>query len=484
LENFTNNAGAGGFNGRLEHDLTGRDRLTLYLRSNRNHFLVPNDPRQQLAGQRQDRLTQETAWQAHYQHVFSPRTLAAVRGLLRDLRAELWSNPQSIPVYVDQQRGLREGAVIGSITVESERHTLEFGGDVRFGRVRESFLLADPEELPDFDIEFNGRERSTETSAFFQDNMRIGNFAANLGLRLDHYRLLIEDNALSPRFAFSYYVPEADLVLRASYDRIFQPPPVENLLLSSAAEQLDIDDLEDAIPVPASRANFFEVGLRKPLWNVLRVDISHYWRTFRNYLDDDVFLNTGLSLPITFDTARISGTEVRLELPRWNRVSSTISYSNMVGRAGSPVTGGLFVEGSEADELRNVIEHFAISQDQRNTVAAMARVQVHPRVWVMGGLRFGSGLPVELEEEDLGDQEIPEAIHDQVNFEQGRIRPNFSLNLSTGIRLWEEDGRWVSTQVDLRNATDRLNVINFSGLFSGTALAAGRQVTLQVKVGF
>jgi hypothetical protein len=36
----------------------------------------------------------------------------------------------------------------------------------------------------------------------------------------------------------------------------------------------------------------------------------------------------------------------------------------------------------------------------------------------------------------------------------------------------------------VRNVSDRINVINFSGLFSGTALAPGRQITLQTRIRF
>ena len=494
LENFTNHGNAGGFNVRVDQDLTNSDRLSLYLRSNRARFLVPNDLVQQAAGQRQDRSTSETSGQIHYQHTFSSRALGSVRGMVRDLTAKLWSNTLSTPVFVEQDRGFREGAVIGSVTVESERHTLKFGGDLRLTNIREGFRFAEPDELPDFDVDFTGSKRSTEASAFIQDHVRLGNFAAAVGLRLDHYRLLIKDTALSPRIALSYYIPGADLMLRATYDRIFQPPPMENLLLSSAAGSLDLDDAE-VLNVPASRANFFEVGFRKPIGNRLRLDASHYWRTFRNYIDDDVFLNTGLSFPITFDTARIEGTEVRLEMPRWRGLSSFVSYSNMHGTATSPVTGGLFLEGSEADELRDVVERFPITQDQRNTLAAQVRVEPHQRVWFTTGVRYGSGLPVELEDDDDEDEEddddddddgqmIPPSILDKVDLVRGRVRPNFSLDFAGGVRLWQRDSRSLSLQFDMRNATDRLNVINFSGLFSGTALAPGRQMTFQVKMRF
>ena len=491
LENFTNEGSSGGFNTRLERDISDRDRLTFYLRSNRTNFLVPNDLVQQAAGQRQDRRTSETAGQIHYQRTISSRALGSVRGMVRDLTSELWSNALSTPVYVLQDRGFREGAVIADLTVEGEGHTLKLGGDLRLNDIREHFRLAEPDELPELDLDFRDTERSAEVGLFAQDHIRLGNFAANVGLRFDRYSLLVEDNAFSPRVALSYYVAPADLQLYASYDRIFQPPPIENLLLSSGAAGLGLDEVEDALPVPASRANFYEVGLRKPLGGAAYLDAKHYWRTFRNYLDDDVFLNTGISFPITFDTARIEGTEVRLEMPRWKGVSSFVSYSNMQGGASSPVTGGLFIEGGEAEELREVVEHFPITQDQRNTVAAQVRFEPHRRVWFSVGGRYGSGLPVELEDEEGDDDEdddgaeaqpIPREILDKVDFERRRIRPNLSLDFSAGARVWEKVQRSLTLQFDLRNAADRLNVINFSGLFSGTAIAPGRQATVQLKL--
>ena len=50
--------------------------------------------------------------------------------------------------------------------------------------------------------------------------------------------------------------------------------------------------------------------------------------------------------------------------------------------------------------------------------------------------------------------------------------------------MWQQASRSAVLQFDMRNATDRLNVINFSGLFSGTALAPGRQIGLQLKMRF
>ena len=71
-----------------------------------------------------------------------------------------------------------------------------------------------------------------------------------------------------------------------------------------------------------------------------------------------------------------------------------------------------------------------------------------------------------------------------MNFARSRVHPNLSLDFSVGSRVWERGSKSATLQFDLRNATNRLNVINFSGLFSGTALAPGRQATVQLRVRF
>ena len=500
LENFTNKGSSAGLFARWEQDFGDRDRLTLYGRSNRVGFLVPNDLAQQAAGQRQDRRGAETTGQAHYQRTLSSSWLLSARGMARDVSARLWSNPLATPVWVDQDRGIREAVGSTVLTWQGERQTVKLGGDVRTANVREQFQFAEADEFPEIDVDFRARARSTEYSFFVQDQIRLGALSLNAGLRFDAYDFLISDSAFSPRLAASYYWDAAGLQVRAAYDRMFQTPPLENLLLSSSASALQFEGVDDVIPVPPSRADFFEVGIRKTVGGVLRLDVTHYWRELDEYFDDDVFLNTGIGFPISFSEASIEGTEVRLEMPRWGRLSSYASWSNMHGVASSPVTGGLFVEGGEAEELRDVRATFPITQDQRNTVSAMLRYQWHPRLATSLRARYGSGLPVELEDDDDDDDDgggggdevgesieadsIPDAILRRVNFARGRVRPNFSLDFSAEATLWRGAQRSLRLQLDAVNLTNRLNVINFSGLFSGTALAPTRMLSVDLRAQF
>ena len=57
-------------------------------------------------------------------------------------------------------------------------------------------------------------------------------------------------------------------------------------------------DFSDVVrlPVPASRGHFFEAGLSKSLAGRLRLDASLFTRRMTDVADDDLLLNTGVSL--------------------------------------------------------------------------------------------------------------------------------------------------------------------------------------------
>ena len=75
-------------------------------------------------------------------------------------------------------------------------------------------------------------------------------------------------------------------------------------------------------------------------------------------------------------------------------------------------------------------------------------------------------------------------ILSRVNFDRGRVRPNFSLNAAAGVELYRKESRVLTMQVAADNLTDRVNVLNFAGLFSGTAVAATRSATAHLRFAF
>jgi hypothetical protein len=128
-----------------------------------------------------------------------------------------------------------------------------------------------------------------------------------------------------------------------------------------------------------------------------------------------------------------------------------------------------------------------ITQDQRHTVRGHLRFDVSPRLWTGASVRFGSGLPVELEG-DVDQEELETqygaAVLDRVDLESGRVKASFAIDLGAGLQLWRTDRRRATLRVEVANVTNRLNVINFAGIFSGTALAAPRSATVRLQVVF
>ena len=273
-------------------------------------------------------------------------------------------------------------------------------------------------------------------------------------------------------------------MLRASYDRAFQTPAVENLLLASSPAVETLNDKVVRLPVRPSVGDFYEAGFSKALFGAIRLDATYFVRAMTNFADDDLLLNTGVSFPIAFRRAEVRGTEVKLDMPHWKAVSGSVSYAHTRGVGDLPITGGLLL-GDDATTLLTSTNQFPVSQDQRHTLRGRVSYQFAPTAWAALAASYGSGLPFEF----TGDRaqaiaQYGERIVDRVDLETGRVRPSMSLDASFGVVVVKTSKHSVRLQADLRNLTDRLTVINFAGLFSGTALAPPRSVAVRLRADF
>jgi len=489
LDNFTNRATTTSFASHYERDLTDRDRLGFIVRHEQTVFQVPNEFPQQTAGQRQDRSSDETIGLLSYRHVFSSNVLGDFRLMSRDDSFGLSSNPESTPIIAGQQRSFREVYVTGNVSIHHGIHEIKAGADMDYGLIHEQFDYAitdfsqfDPGTPPTFNFMGHGLDR--EQALYVQDLMRLGHWTLSAGLRWDHYSLVVDRNALSPRVGIAWYWPRADLVFHGSYDRVFQTPASENILLASSAAIVALDPQVLRLPVEPSHGNFYEAGVTKGFLGKLKLDLNYYDRTFDNYADDDLLLNTGVSFPIAFRRGAIYGTEAKLDLPNWGRLSGQVSYSNMVGFGYTPVTGGLFLGDDASNALANT-GRFPVSQDQRNTVSTRFRYQVVSRAWVALGGSYGSGLPTEFDG-TIQDaiQQFGQQIVDRVNFERNRVRPSLALGASAGTELVKREHLLMRLQADVQNFNNRVNVINFAGLFSGTGIGPPRSYSVRLGIEF
>jgi hypothetical protein len=495
-ENFTNNGTTGDFSLHYERDVTAKDRLGFIVRHDFSRFQIPNELVQEEVGQRQDGDNFETMGIVSDQHVFSENTLGALRGMVRDNSNDLTSNPQSMPVLAFQRNGFREGYFNGSVAVHHGRHEFKAGieSDNLFLNENFSDVITDPTQFdPGTPLAFafpgprpsEGRRPDLEQGAYVQDLLRLGNWTVSAGLRWDHYQLLTNENAFSPRLSVARFFSSAGLVVHASYDRVFQTPSFANILLSSSPQVVSLNPNVLRLPVKPSHGNYFELGATKSFFGQFRLDANYYCRYTDNFADDDQLLNTAVSFPISFRKAIIYGAEGKLELPKWRRLSGFASYSYQVGNAWFPVTGGLFLGEDAINAQTRLTGHAPDSQDQRNTLRLRGRYQLVPRFWLAGGADYGSGLPFDFAGTyQLALSEYGQSVINRINFVRGRVRPSLTVDVSAGADLYKNDHFSTRLQGDVENLNNRLNVIDFGGLFSGNAIAPPRSYSLRLETSF
>jgi TonB-dependent Receptor Plug Domain len=486
-QNFSNTGTLGDFSLHYQRELTSKDRLSLIIRHELSRYDIPNELIQQAAGQRQTADNIETMGIVSYQHIFSSNAVAEFHGMVRDNSNDFNSNANSTPIEVFQNNWFREGYFKSSITVTHGRHEIKAGveSDNLFLNEHFRYAITDPAQFdpgtpPAF--EFAANRPDLEQSAFVQDLVRLGNWTVNAGLRWDHYQLVVNRQAVGPRLSISRYFPSADLVLHFSYDRIFQTPSFENILLSSSTAATMLNPISLQLPVQPSEGNYYEAGFTEAFFKNLRLDANYFRRAVNNYADDDQIENTTISFPIAFRKAIIYGAEAKITVPDWKRFSGFLSYSYTVGNAWFPVTGGLFLGN---DAVIPATGHFPDSQDQRNTVRGRLRYQISSRLWIASGLQYDTGLPFDFDgtyAEALA--QYGQQVVNRINFARGRIYPAFQVNASAGADIYKSERLNLRIQVDGQNLNNVLNVIDFGGLFSGNAIGPSRSYALRLTAQF
>jgi len=531
-ENYTNRGTTGSFGLSFERDLTKKDRLTLIVRHELARYQIPNELVQQSGayvpsadntvgcppvaageepsdcvyipgGQLQTGDNFETMGSVSYQHIFSSDSIGSLRGMARDNSNDFYSNPSSWPLIATQHNDFKEIYFNGSVALHHGKQEWKAGveSDAIFLHENFNYLMPDCANLSDpqcpialgildagaTTFAFAGSRPDLEQSAYVQDAVRLGNWTINAGLRWDHYQLLLNQNAVSPRVAISRYFSSMGMNVHASYDRIFQTPSFENILLASSpeAEALDTSVPAVQLPVQPSHGNYYELGSTKALFEKLRLDTNVFRRDVNNYADDSQVLSTGISFPIAFRKAILYGAEAKLEVLHWGRFSGSASYSYIVGNVWNPVTGGLFLGDDAVGATTQLTGHFPDSQDQRNTVRARARYQIVPRLWLALGCDYNSGLPFQ---PDLTAQqyatEYGQVVIDHLNFSRNRISPYLTENASVGADLYQREKRSVRLQADVENLSNELELIDFGGLFSGNAIGPSRTFALRLQTTF
>lgn len=514
IDNFHNfgRTGKGFF--RLDYELDQNNNLRGVFTFGGSNFQVANRLEQEIAGQDQRQRLRDNSQSITFQHIFSASALGQFSLFNRSGRAKLSGNASSTPVVAFQDRTLQNYGGLGSIALTRGGHNIKFGGQVTITPVHENFTfyptvhfddIVDgngnvlPNPVNSFNAAnpfvFTGRKTGRTLSSYIQDRFALfKNFTLDVGIRYDNYRLLISDQALSPRIAVAYFIPSTKTTLRASYNRFFQPPPAENLLLASSREAASISPISvirgvtTVQPIPPDKEHVFEVGAQQLLSRFLRLNLTVYQKRIKNFSDKDQFIETGVIFPIAIASGRVTGEEVRIESTDIQGFHGSVSYSNSHAYGVTPITGGLFL-GEDPQELQTTGVKFSADHDQRNSAQFQLGYNHRPTgFYATFGGRYDSGVPTDVEPgttlADFIAQGFDPRLYKEIDFQRGRVRPRTILDLSIGADLMQKERVAMNVQFDVQNLTNELFLYNFQSVFSGTHVGYPRLFSGRLSLRF
>lgn len=498
LDNFHNfgRTGKGFF--RLDYQFDANNSLRGVFNFGGSNFEVPNRFNQEAAGQDQRQRLRDNSQNISFQHIFSPNSVAQFSFFHRQNNAQLISNTLSTPVVANQDRTLQNYGGIGSLAITHGSHNIKIGGQFTITPVDEHFSFYPTEQFPDLVDEegnvflnpvnnfnalnpfvFDQSKTGRTLSAYVQDRFTaFKNFTLDLGVRYDNYKLLIHEQELSPRVGFAYFIPKTKTTLRASYNRLFQPPPAENLLLasSSAAAALSpiavLQGVTTVNPILPDKQHAFEAGAQQLLSSLFRLNLTVYQKRIENFSDKDQFFETGVIFPIAISSGRVTGEEVRLESTDIHGFHTFVSYANARAFGVTPITGGLFLGEDPQDLFLHGLK-FANDHDQRNEAQFQVSYNHRPSgLYASFSGRYDSGVPVDVEPgttpAEFVAQGFDPRLFDKIDFQRGRVRPRTILDFSVGADLMQKERVSMNLQFDVQNLTNELFLYNFESVFSGT----------------
>ncbi len=509
LDNLHNGGNAERGFVRMDYHATEKDHLRLSLLTGRSSFQLANLRSQHLNGQQQRRHLRDAAVSLGWVRLISPSTTFDSTTSYRTTVAQLFPSAGDIPVTASLARHLSTFSTFNRFNIVRGRHNLKIGLDYQHFPVSENFFfgITDPgfndPASPDFNpnlapfdftrggdwFRFSDKGSGHLYTFFLQDRVRLGRFQLNLGGRYDNYRFVTVGAQLQPRVGLAYHLKETGTVLRASYNRNYQTPPNENLLLSNsaAAGRLAPPDVRrdlngGVILMKPQRQNVYEVGLQQKLAERASLNAVFYHKDSRDLQDNDNFLNTGIIFPTSLARSNVNGFETRLMLPEIHRFSGWLSTTHYHVVVTPPFTGGLFLGSAALDLLSE--GPFVIDHDQALAVSGLLMYRPRRNWWTSWQIRYDSGLvpnpsdPAEVARDpDFFDQLSLVTL----TTDPPRVNARTIVDATIGYEHFRGDRRDWEIVLQVANLTNKTALYNFQSVFVGTRVVQPRMLTAKFR---
>ena len=150
--------------------------------------------------------------------------------------------------------------------------------------------------------------------------------------------------------AQSIFIEKTSTAFRGSFNRLYMPPQVENLLLASSEQARQLSPFATpagggSAVVHPEKVSAYEVGFAQDVFGLFKFDAAYWHRSFRNYDDPNVFFNTTIVFPNSVAAGFARGVDARIDVPERRGWSGYVSYGNARILQTGPINGGLFLDG-------------------------------------------------------------------------------------------------------------------------------------------
>jgi hypothetical protein len=377
---------------------------------------------------------------------------------------------------------------------------------------------------------FFGHTDVKELAIFAEDEIKLGNWDMNLGLREDVYNGLTSANQTQPRVGISYNEKPTKTVMRVSYARTLETPFNENLVLSSnGCLNAVLSPLLACSPgvsgtlAPGFR-NEFHAGFQQAFGKFMVFSGEYIWKYTHNAFDFSVLGNTPITFPIDWHNSKIPGYALHADVPEFHNFSAYFVASSVAARFFPPQSAG----AGAAPQTGGA--PFRIDHDEKFNQTTHLQYQIGKRgPWAGGNWRYDSGLvagsvpyainnttPVDLSGLTFDQQaqaglacngvtatrtagfqscapseysstlvSIPAPGTENDDKNPPRIAPRDLFDLSVGQQnLFRRERYKVDFDLTAINVTNKYALYNFLSTFSGTHYVTPRALTAKITFNF
>jgi outer membrane receptor protein involved in Fe transport len=352
-------SGGGGFTS-LIFNKTPQDQFRVDGGFRGDFYQVPNDPDQQAVGIRDRDREQDGFLITSWTHSFGPGTLLTMSPFFHSNRAAYVGGPTDPLSTTDDRVSYYEGgqAVFSQVKGPSNFRA----GVYAFGQQDKRYFAVastDPTVTP---FRQTITPHGQVDAAFIDEQWKVTPWwTINGGLRFTYFDGSFSEHAWDPRVGTAITVPRLHWVLRGSYSRFYQAPPLDTV----AGPVLQFAQTQDLsfLPLHGERDEQYDVGLVIPFrgWTA---SFDNFQTRAKNFFDHDAIGNSNLFFPLTIDRARIRGWEANVHSPElFRHTHAHLIYSNQQAAGFGAVTGGL-------TDFSPPEEGFYLDHDQRNSLTA------------------------------------------------------------------------------------------------------------------